>query len=241
MSSVPICGKMILIIKHAHSEGPGTLEDFFRQTDWQVKVAELWQNKSLPAVEDCDAVISLGGPMSVYETDKYPFLQKEEVFLKDAIRNEVPVLGICLGAQILAKISGAKISKAAEKEIGWYELMLTENANSDMLFRGLKNSLDVFQWHEDTFDIPDGATLLATSKACRNQAFRFSKCAWGLQFHPEMTEDMLDAWLSHTKEQLEKNNIMLHYLKTKEAYNRQAGLMYLNFATAIARQEKVKA
>jgi len=232
---------MILFIKHAKTEGLGTLENFFRQTDWQIKVVELWQSKSLPSVDDCEAIISLGGPMNVYETDKYPFLQKEAAFLKDAIKNEVPVLGICLGAQLLAKIAGAKITKAPEKEIGWSKVYFTKDAYHDVLFRGLENPLDVFQWHEDTFDIPNGVTLLATAKICRNQAFRFSKCAWGLQFHPEMTENMFEAWLRAANEKLDKSKIVLDYLKIKQIYDKQASMMYLNFATAIARQAQIAA
>ncbi|MFA5338322.1 MAG: type 1 glutamine amidotransferase [Candidatus Omnitrophota bacterium] len=232
---------MILFIKHDKTEGPGTLGDFFAESSWQVKTVELWNNEALPPADDCEAIISLGGPMNVYETDKYPFLQKEEILLKDAIRNEVPVLGICLGAQLLAKVAGAKIVKAPAKEIGWYEVCLTEDGKADTLFRGTKSPLSVFQWHQDSFDIPNSAALLATSDICKNQAFRFSRCAWGLQFHPEMTENMLETWLSHTKEKIDKDNIMLNYFKTKQVYDKQSGLMYLNFATAIARQEKIKA
>jgi GMP synthase-like glutamine amidotransferase len=232
---------MILFIKHAKTEGPGTLEDFFAAISWEVKTVDLWENKPLPDLDDCEAIVSLGGPMNVYESDKYKFLKKEEEFLKSAIKNSVPVLGICLGAQLLAKIAGAKITKAPEKEIGWYKVYLTKDADCDLLFRGMTNPLDVFQWHEDTFDIPKGVTLLATSKICRNQAFRFSKCAWGLQFHPEMTENMFEAWLRATNEKLDKSKIVLDYLKVKQLYDKQASMMYLNFATAIARQAKVAA
>lgn len=232
---------MILFIKHAQIEGPGTLEDFFKQTEWQVKIVELWSNRALPAPDECEAVISLGGPMNVYETDKYPFLKKEEAFLKETLKNEIPVLGICLGAQLLAKLAGAKVTQAAAKEIGWYEVELTKNIKGDILFRGIDSPLKVFQWHQDSFAVPDNGVLLATSNVCKNQAFRLGKYAWGLQFHPEMTESMLEAWLNDTEEDLEREKIMLSYFKAKQAYDKQANMLYLNFAIAIAKQVKVSA
>ncbi len=228
---------MILIIKHAKIEGPGTLGDFFRETSWKTGVVELWKTQALPRVDDCEAIISLGGPMNVYETKKYPFLEKEESFLKKALKENIPVLGICLGAQLLAKAASAKVEKAENKEIGWYTVGLTKAGGDDLLFKRTGKDLKVFQWHEDSFNVPESGNLLATAATCRNQAIRVGKNAWGLQFHPEMTEGMLEAWLSDTEEALDEKEIMLNYFKVKQIYDRQAQMMYLNFATAIARKE----
>lgn len=223
---------MILFIKHAKAEGPGTLGDFFRESSWQVKIVELCDNEALPPVENCEAIISLGGPMNVYETKKYPFLKKEEAFIKKALKKKIPILGICLGAQLLAKASAAKIVKSENKEIGWYSVTLTSQGKTDSLFKGLNQKMDVFQWHEDSFCIPKESALLATADTCKNQAVRVGKNAWGLQFHPEMTEEMISGWFSsYPKEQ--KDKMLLTYFQKKDVYDKQARLMYLNFSKAI--------
>lgn len=224
---------MILFVKHAQTEGPGILGDFFKETSWQIRTVELWNKEILPKVNDCEAIISLGGPMNVYETEKYPFLEKEEDFLKTALDKKIPVLGICLGAQLLAKVCQAKVTKAANKEIGWYKVQLKDNSRvSDGLFAGMPSELDVFQWHEDTFSIPDKGTLLATSVTCENQAMRVYDNAWGLQFHPEMTDNMIDVWCKgYSKSQ--RDEMLLTYFQKKDVYVKQARLLCLNFSKAI--------
>jgi GMP synthase-like glutamine amidotransferase len=224
---------MILIIKHIFIEGPGTLGEFFADTSWRVNTIELENGDALPPLDECTAVISLGGPMNVYETDKHPFLMTEEIFLRRALEKKLPVLGICLGAQLLAKSVGAPIYKAEQKEIGWQSVNLTEEGMRDNLFKGMDDVLDVFQWHEDTFDNPKQGRLLATSNICRNQAFRIGNCAWGLQFHLELTERMLENWLDYYKVDLDKDKLLQDYFIRKDKYNKQARLLYLNFASLI--------
>ncbi len=225
---------MILIIKHARIEGPGEFSLFFQDTDWKIGIIELEEKDTFPSLNECEAIISLGGPMNVYETDKYRFLTEEEDFLKRALQKEIPILGICLGAQLLAKISGAKVSKAEQREIGWYRVNLTPEGKSDPLFKGLDGFLDVFQWHEDTFEIPPAGLLLATSATCRNQALRVKgKPAWGLQFHPEMTPEMLGDWLNDDRVNLNKDKLLLEYFRIKDRYLKQLKVISLNFARAI--------
>jgi len=224
---------MILFIKHIEIEGPGTLGEFFRESGWKTKIVELDRSEALPPVDECEAIISLGGPMNVYETDKYPFLAAEENFLKEALRKESPILGICLGAQLLAKAAGAEIKKAGQEEIGWHEVGLTKEGTKDSLFKGLNKNLEIFQWHEDTFDIPRNGVLLATSNICDNQAVRISRHAWGLQFHLEITPEMLEVWLNYYPKDLDKDKFLLECFKRKETYQRQAGRIYLNFARII--------
>ncbi len=132
--------------------------------------------------------------MNVYQEKEYPFLKKEDLFIRGVLREEVPFLGICLGSQLLAKACGAAVTKSPEKEIGWYDVQLTGEGQEDDLFRGLGQTLSVLQWHGDTFAVPDGGILLATGRPCRNQAFKMGSCAYGLQFHPEVTADMVRAW-----------------------------------------------
>jgi len=229
---------MILFIKHIAIEGPGTLGEFFNnQTTWKTKIVELEKEEALPSLDECEAVISLGGPMNVYETRKYPFLEKEENFFKLALEKQIPILGICLGAQLLAKVCGSKIKKANNKEIGWHKVSLTEDGRQDNLFSSVPSKFDVFQWHEDMFELPKGALLLAESQDCPNQAFRFGKNAYGLQFHIEVTPEMIETWVNIYKEEAKRFNaqeILLESYKTKEVFRRQADIIYFNFARIVS-------
>lgn len=227
---------MILFIKHEGIEGPGTLGYFFNATCWATETVELWKGENLPPLDKCEAVISMGGPMNVYEEEKYPFLVLEDEFLRGAIERHIPTLGICLGAQLLAKCEGAEVRKADCKEIGWHKVSFTKEAHSDPLFNGLSNSLDVFQWHEDTFDIPKKGRLLATSEICKNQAMRIDKYAWGLQFHPELTLQMIEDWVDYYDAAFDKNRFIDGYLKNNDRYYMQAQLLYRNFANTIAKE-----
>jgi len=233
---------MILFIKHIAIEGPGTLEEFFNsQTSWKIKIAELENGEILPLVDECEAVISLGGPMNVYETSKYPFLEREERFLKAALEKEIPILGICLGAQLLAKVCGSKIKQAKNKEIGWHKVNLTEDGRQDPFFSGLPSELDAFQWHEDMFEIPKDALQLAESKTCPNQAFRFGRNSYGLQFHIEVTPEMIESWINEYQEESKRFNakdMLIESYKRREIFRRQAEIIYFNFAKIIAGSQK---
>lgn len=234
---------MILIIKHIEIEGPGSIEKFFLNTALNIKtvdfkIIDLSKKEALPDnLEGVEAIISLGGPMNVYEEDKYPFLKDEDRLLKKAIKEEVPVLGICLGAQLLAKACGAKVKKADSKEVGWHKVSFTDSGRRDPLFENLPRELPVFQWHEDTFEIPKDGVHLAKSAACQNQAFRFGGAAYGLQFHIEVTPDMIESWVNeyvkNSDRDIESKNMLIEAYKRKEAFERKAGLIYLNFARII--------
>jgi GMP synthase-like glutamine amidotransferase len=226
---------MILIIKHIDIEGPGSIEEFFSNTAWTIQTINLANKEKLPdKLDDIEAIIVLGGPMNVYEADKYPFLIDEDIFLKKALKKEIPVLGICLGAQILAKACGAKVRKAKEKEIGWYKARLTPQGLTDPLFAGLKEEFDCFQWHEDTFDIPEQGRLLATSQTCKNQAFRFGKNAYGLQFHFEVTQDIIQDWTREYKLKEKALEMIVSYQKLKASFENQAKKTCLNFGRIIS-------
>jgi GMP synthase-like glutamine amidotransferase len=141
--------------------------------------------------------------MNVYEEDRYPFLRKEDLFIKEAIQRGKFILGICLGAQLIAKALGAKVSKAPVKEIGWYDVSLTRVGSRDPLFSNLPKRFPVFQWHEDTFEIPKAGKLVATSSLVPHQAFRYGDNAYGLQFHLEVTEEMIREWMETYEEEFE--------------------------------------
>jgi GMP synthase-like glutamine amidotransferase len=185
----------VLIIKHVDIEGPGLIEDCLRQEKIPYQILNLGAGERLPKIEDWTHVVILGGPMNVYEEDRYSFLQKEDLFIKEAIQRGKSVLGICLGAQLIAKSLGAKVVKAPVKEIGWYEVSLTEEGGRDRMFRLLPGTFPVFQWHEDTYEIPRAGKLIATSSSIPHQAFRYGENVYGLQFHLEVTKEMIQEWM----------------------------------------------
>jgi GMP synthase (glutamine-hydrolysing) len=188
--------KPVLALRHAAHEGLGTIEDAFRQAQVVYTSVDLFRG-SLRAFhpEQLAGLVVMGGPMNVDETDRYPFLADEVKWIRQAVEMGLPVLGICLGSQLLAKALGSRVVPSRVKEIGWYDVQLTDAAQTDPLFAGCNATEVVFQWHGDTFDLPPGAVQLARSSQCENQAFRYGRNAYGLQFHLEVTAHIIATWL----------------------------------------------
>ena len=146
---------MILFIKHIDIEGPGTIADFLEDNKIPYMAVDLSSGDKLPQLKKAfQAVICLGGPMNVYEEEKYPFLKEEDNWLQKVVIEDVPFLGVCLGAQLIAKATGARGDKNPEKEIGWYKIVLSDAGLNDPLFKDFPEVFKVFQWHGDTFGIP---------------------------------------------------------------------------------------
>ena len=144
--------------------------------------------------------------MNVYEENKYPFLRDELVLIESCVKKNVKLLGLCLGGQLIARALGAKVTQNPVKEIGWFDIRLTDAGKSSPLFSGLPEKLKVFQWHGDRFDIPDGGLHLARSELCENQAFLYDDCALALQFHVEIKADDVESWCHEYHEELEREN-----------------------------------
>lgn len=227
----------VIIIKHIGIEGPGTIADFLDNNNIPYKIIDIFDGESLPnSISDVSAVVVLGGPMNVYEEGKYPFLKEEDKFLREVIKKDIPTLGFCLGAQLIAKAKDAAVRRNPEKEIGWFKVALTNNGSNDPLFKGFSREIDVFQWHGDTFEIPDGALKLAESEICQNQAFRVGNNVYGLQFHVEVTGDMIQQWIDAYEEELESlkglvdpDKIILDTKLKSEDYATQAKQFCSNF------------
>ena len=186
----------LLVFQHVAHEILGTLDPLIRDSGCRIRYVNFGRsNYEIPELSNYDGLIVLGGHMNVDQVDEYPYLVPELEAIKKAILLDMPILGICLGSQLLAKALGANVTKNKSKEIGWYDVMVTEEGRADPLLSKFNNVEKLFQWHGDTFEIPEDAVHLATSENCRNQAFRYGNKIYGLQFHLEVDQAMIQRWL----------------------------------------------
>ena len=217
----------VLIVKHIDAEGPGLIEYCLKQGKIPYQVRDLRTGIRLPNLDGLSHIVLLGGPMNVYEEDRYPFLRDEDLFIKEAIQRGKSVLGICLGAQLMAKALGAKVAQAPVKEVGWYDVSLTRMGSRDPLFSKLPKTFSVFQWHEDTFEIPKAANLIVTSTSLPHQAFRYGDNVYGLQFHLEVTEEMIREWMEAYEE---KRDVIITETEMRiETFTRRGVTFLRNF------------
>jgi GMP synthase (glutamine-hydrolysing) len=179
----------ILVVRHEPFEHLGHFAEILKQNNIPFFYKDLGERLALDA---CRGVIVMGGPQSA--NDSLPGLLAELKLIEQAVAAETPVLGICLGAQLIARALGARVYRNPEKEIGWAPIYLTEAAESDAVFSGIASPATLFHWHGETFDLPAGARWLAYSDKCRHQAFRFRRNVYGVQFHPEITPEMIVDW-----------------------------------------------
>jgi GMP synthase (glutamine-hydrolysing) len=184
-----------LIVTHHPEEGPGLLEDILKEQNWEMKEVGLWNGDNLPNPTPFHLLILMGGPMSVNDDALHPFLEQEKQFVRQWIHNGNPTVGICLGAQLIAHCLGGRVYKGPNEEIGWYDLILTEEGRRDPCLQLFPMHFPVFQWHGETFDLPQDAILLATAQDYPHQAFRFGDLTYAFQFHCEVTKKMVKAWL----------------------------------------------
>jgi GMP synthase (glutamine-hydrolysing) len=197
--------KKALILQHTTEERGGLFEEVLIELGWGLEILPLFAGADLPpSLNGFGLTLVMGGPMSANQEKEHPFLKEEIPFIRKALKMEEPVLGICLGAQLMAKALGARVYPGPHKEIGWYWLNQTPSARNDPLFSLLDPYFMVFQWHGETFDLPTGADCLAGNPAYPRQAFRWGEVAYGLQFHLEMTQPMLHHWLASWGEEIRK-------------------------------------
>ncbi len=187
-------------LQHVPFEGLGSIESWLESSGYSITSTKLFESTSFPDLDEVDLVIAMGGPMSVNDEVEYPWLVPEKEFIRAAIEQGKPVLGICLGAQLIASAMGAKVYKNAEKEIGWFPVHgISQDSVSLFSF---PVSTQVFHWHGETFDLPSGARLLASSEGCVNQAFQLGACVIGLQFHLETTPESAHGLVENCRDEL---------------------------------------
>jgi GMP synthase-like glutamine amidotransferase len=169
-------------LEHEPFEGLANIEVWAKSKGHSITRTLLFNNEELPDISEFDWLVIMGGSMNIYEEEKYPWLREEKNFIAEAIANKKIVLGVCLGAQLIADILGGMVSKNKYREIGWFPVRLTKEARNSPIFNGFPEKFIAFHWHGDTFKIPPGAKKIAESEGCANQAFDYGKVV-GLQFH----------------------------------------------------------
>jgi GMP synthase (glutamine-hydrolysing) len=188
--------KPVLALQHVQDDHIGYLGHLLQEYGIAYQVVDV-ESDSLPDPTAYSAVIALGGSQHVYDEAAYPYFVQEKALICKAVEQHIPYLGLCLGAQLLANALGAQVKQHSMSELGFFDVQLTQEGCRDPLFAGLPGYQKVFHWHEDTFDLPLGAVLLAMSENTENQAFRYGACAYGLQYHIEVNPEMLTHWLHH--------------------------------------------
>lgn len=201
-----------LCIKHVSFEGMGVIESFLKEKNSSITFCNLFEGEDLPSVNDFDFIVIMGGPMGIYDYEEHQWLKQEKEFVSIAIQENKKILGICLGAQLIADCLGAKVFKNKQKEIGWFEVERTESCKNTFLNNILPDYFTPLHWHGDTFDTPEGAVNLLKSKATKNQAFLYKENVLGLQFHLEATKETLRDLIKNCEDELVNET----FIQTKE-------------------------
>jgi len=176
--------------------------DWARSRGHGVSSTRFYEEETLPPLDALDWLVVMGGPMNVYQEGEYPWLVAEKRFIREAILAEKVLLGICLGAQLIADVLAARVRRNPFEEIGWFPVQRTEGAQRSSLFREFPSEIEAFHWHGDTFDVPEGAVHVARSAGCEHQAFVYEDRVVGLQFHLEMTEEMVRQMVEEGSEEI---------------------------------------
>jgi GMP synthase-like glutamine amidotransferase len=219
--------KVLAYIQHVPFEEPAHIITWATSRNWDLLPIKLYESINLPEISQVDVLVIMGGPMSVNDDELIPWLQQEKAFIATFIATGKPVLGICLGAQLIASVLGAKISKNPEKELGWWPIQLTDSALDHPLFKDFPSELTVFHWHGETFSLPENSSLLMSSEACSNQAFLYQNHVLGLQFHFELDNSSMEISMPYIREEWQNSPFVqeektikngFHHMKTNHHF-----------------------
>lgn len=192
----------IHVIQHVPFECPGLIQTWAEKNNFHMSFSYLYEPSVLPSPDQFDLLAIMGGPMSANDEEAYSWLRDEKRLIRTSLEKGKKVLGVCLGAQLIASSLGARIYRNPVKEIGWFPVQFTKEAREHFLFQDFPESATVFHWHGETFDLPRGATLIASSSACKNQGFICENSAIALQFHLEETGESLRDISEHCLSEL---------------------------------------
>lgn len=190
------------ILQHVPFEGPGSILSWAHTNHHEVKFTRFYKNQKLPYPTDFDLLVIMGGPMSIYDEKSYPWLKQEKSFLQRCLIEKKKILGICLGAQLLANCLETKVFPNKEKEIGWFPIHKHQDIHNPVFHLYPEKYLPAFHWHSDTFDLPAGAVRLFSSEATLNQGFAIENRIFGLQFHWEVRYENVRTLLQHSKKDI---------------------------------------
>jgi GMP synthase (glutamine-hydrolysing) len=200
--------KSVVVLQHAASENLGTIEDTLTAAGVAHQYVRAFDGQPVPReAGDSSGLFVMGGPMGVYETDRFPFLLQELELIRAFLKAERPILGVCLGSQLLAAALGATVRKGRQKEIGWYPVTLSAASRADAVWSGQPERFVAYHWHGDVFDLPKGAVNLAASEITPVQAFRFGACAYGLLFHLEVTQGHIRGMLDEFAGEIQQEGL----------------------------------
>jgi GMP synthase-like glutamine amidotransferase len=223
----------VLIVKNVANEGPGTIEDYLKELKMSYSILEFYDCKAeVPDVRHYSHLVVMGGPMAVYEVDEHAFLSMEVAIIRSFIKSGKPVLGICLGAQMIAHALRADVYAGGTEEVGWDKVDITPEGMDDPVISNIAVNnepyAEVFQWHGDTFDLPRNSVRLSSSSVYKNQAFRYKDNVYALQFHIEITPEIIREWFANEKEDT-VNNMFRQTENIYPEYHKRAIKFYENF------------
>ena len=191
------------LLQHVTFEGPAAIEGWLNDNNHSLATTKFFQGDALPAQDDFDVLIIMGGPMGIEDVQQYPWLTEERQFIQQAIEGDKYILGICLGAQLIAGACGARVIKNKYREIGWFDISIKDENLPGILKHVFPEKMEVFHWHGDTFEIPESAKHFAASEACDNQGFILNDRVIGLQFHIETTVDSASLLVKNCRDELD--------------------------------------
>lgn len=230
----------IQYIQHVPFEDPAGITIWAEKKGHSMSAIRLYENPSFPDIEEFDWLIVMGGPMNIYEEDKYPWLHEEKLFIKDVIEKGKIVLGICLGAQLIADALGGKVTGNSYKEIGWFPVKLLPEAEKSNIFRGVQSKFIAFHWHGDTFSIPQGCLHIAESEACENQAFEYDGRVLGLQFHLESTKESIGRLIDNCGDEINPGSFIQDEKVIRSEIESNTGTINCLMADILDSMEKIR-
>jgi GMP synthase-like glutamine amidotransferase len=197
-------------LQHVYFESPGNIATWINENQHSLTYTKFFEEPALPSPDDFEVLLIMGGHMSIHDEKEFPWLRQEKQLVANAIWQQKKILGICLGSQIIADVLGAKVYSNREKEIGFMPVYFTETAKQHPLFKHFGEKSTVFHWHGETFDLPEGAARLAYSTPCLNQAYLLNDNIMGIQFHLEMTQEIIHDMVAHGEKELIPGSSYIH-------------------------------